>query len=157
MAPDPDPRKMQQRGDDQAGAAVVRLWLERAGISTSGLSIRDGSGLSRLDLVSPEMTARLLMAIAKTNSFAIFHESLPVAGRDGTLKERLRHESGRLVAKTGTLTYDHSLSGYVTTEGNEVLVFSVFCNDATGHSEPTGVIDQIASLLASHHASQTGR
>jgi serine-type D-Ala-D-Ala carboxypeptidase/endopeptidase (penicillin-binding protein 4) len=147
-APDSDPRKMKQRGDDQAGAAVIKLWLERAGVSTAGIAIRDGSGLSRLDLVSPEVTARLLISMTKSNSFSVFKDSLPIAGRDGTLKPRLRTEAGRIVAKTGTLTYDHSLSGYVTTRDNEVFAFSIFCNDATGHTDPVKVIDEIAGLLA---------
>jgi len=147
MAPDPDPRKMRQRGDDQAGSAVIKLWLERAAIPTKGIAIRDGSGLSRLDLVSPEITARLLIAIAKTNSYQPFRDSLPIAGRDGTMAGRLRHESGRVIAKTGTLTYDHSLSGYAVTQANETLVFSIFCNDAAGSADPRKVIDKIAAIL----------
>lgn len=146
-APDPDPRKNRERGDDEAGAAVVKTWLDRNGIATDDLEIRDGSGLSRLDLVTPEATARLLVAIAKTSAASAFHDSLPIAGRDGTLKPRLVRETGRVFAKTGTLTYDHSLSGYATTPGNEILAFSIFCNDATGHSNPVRVIDQIAGLL----------
>ncbi len=78
----------------------------------------------------------------------MFHDSLPIAGRDGTLGGRLRRETGRIFAKTGTLTYDHSLSGYADTKNGEVLVFSIFCNDATGPSDPVRVIDEIAGLLA---------
>src|SRR6476660_3306278 len=48
-------------GDDEAGLAVIRLWLTRAGISTTQLALHDGSGLSRLDLVTPETSARLLL------------------------------------------------------------------------------------------------
>jgi len=147
-APDPDPRKNRTRGDDEAGIAVVKSWLDHTAISTRGLAIRDGSGLSRLDLVTPESTARLLAAIARTNSASVFHDSLPIAGRDGTLGGRLRRETGRIFAKTGTLTYDHSLSGYADTKNGEVLVFSIFCNDATGPSDPVRVIDEIAGLLA---------
>jgi D-alanyl-D-alanine carboxypeptidase/D-alanyl-D-alanine-endopeptidase (penicillin-binding protein 4) len=155
MAPDPDPRKMKRRGDEEAGVAVIKLWLERAGISATGLEVRDGSGLSRLDLVSPEATVRLLTAISKTNSSSIFRDSLPVAGREGTLKGRLVQESGRIAAKTGSLTFDHSLSGYATTEGNEVLVFSILCNDAVGEKGAVRTIDQIASLLASFNRNST--
>ena len=146
-APDPDPRKNRERGDDEAGTAVVKSWLDRNGIAADDLAIRDGSGLSRLDLVTPEATARLLAAIARTNSASAFHDSLPLAGRDGTLSSRLVSSSGRVAAKTGTLTYTHSLSGYATTPGNEILAFSIFCNDATGHNNPVRVIDQIAGLL----------
>lgn len=151
-APDPDPRKNQARGDDEAGAAVVRSWLDRNGIPDAGLTIRDGSGLSRLDLVTPEATARLLVAIAKTNSAAIFHDSLPVAGHDGTLNSRLTRATGRIFAKTGTISYVHSLSGYATAENGEVLVFSILCNDATTRSNPVRLIDEIAGLLVSYPA-----
>ena len=151
LAPDPDPRKNRERGDDQAGVAVVKSWLDRNGIATNGLAIRDGSGLSRLDLVTPEATARLLMAITKTNSAAVFHDSLPIAGRDGTLKPRLVREAGKVFAKTGTLTYDHSLSGYATSQNGEVLAFSILCNDATGHSDPVHLIDEVARLLVAYN------
>ena len=146
-APDPNARKNRERGDDEAGTAVVKSWLDQNGVPSEALSIRDGSGLSRLDLVTPEATARLLVAIAGATSAAAFRDSLPIAGRDGTLGPRLLPETGRVSAKTGTLTYIHSLSGYATTEKNEVLAFSIFCNDATGQSNPVRLIDQIVGLI----------
>ena len=147
-APDPDPRKNQTRGDDEAGTAVVRSWLTNAGIADKNLAIRDGSGLSRLDLITPETTARLLLSIARTNSAAVFHDSLPEAGRDGTLTERLKRASGRIFAKTGTLSYDHSLSGYAVTEKGQVLIFSIACNDVGNDREAVRVVDEIAGLIA---------
>lgn len=152
LAPDPDPRKNRERGDDEAGVAVVKAWLDRNSIPTNGLAIRDGSGLSRLDLVTPEATARLLVAINRTSSAVVFHDSLPIAGRDGTLKPRLLREAGRVFAKTGTLTYDHSLSGYATAQNGEILAFSILCNDATGHSDPVHLIDELARLLVAYNA-----
>jgi serine-type D-Ala-D-Ala carboxypeptidase/endopeptidase (penicillin-binding protein 4) len=147
-APDPDSRKNRSRGDDESGCAVVKSWLDRNGVDTDGLAIWDGSGLSRLDLVTPEATARLLASIARTNAATAFHDSLPIAGRDGTLGGRLSRAAGRIFAKTGTLTYDHSLSGYAVTPNNEILAFSIFCNDASGRGNPARVIDQIAGLIA---------
>jgi serine-type D-Ala-D-Ala carboxypeptidase/endopeptidase (penicillin-binding protein 4) len=149
-APDPDPRKNRERGDDQAGAAVIKSWLDRNSIPNDGLAIRDGSGLSRLDLVTPEATTRLLVAMGKTNSAAIFHDSLPIAGRDGTLGWRLKSAAGRIFAKTGTISYVHSLSGYAVAENGEVLAFSIFCNDSNGRSNPVRLIDEIARLLTSY-------
>jgi D-alanyl-D-alanine carboxypeptidase/D-alanyl-D-alanine-endopeptidase (penicillin-binding protein 4) len=146
-APDPNPRKNRERGDDEAGTAVVRSWLDSKGIATNGLAIRDGSGLSRLDLITPETTARLLLAMSNTASAAIFHDSLPIAGRDGTLNSRLKKLTGRIFAKTGTLTYTHSLSGYATTPANETLIFSVMCNDATDRNA-VRIIDEIATAIA---------
>lgn len=150
MAPDPNSHRNTTRGDDEAATAVIRLWLGRAGIPTEGLSLHDGSGLSRLDLITPEVTARLLAAIAGTSSAGVFRDSLPIAGRDGTLGGRLRDSAGRIQAKTGTLTYTNSLSGYVRTVGDEPLVFSIFCNNETAEGSSTRVIDEIARLLASY-------
>ena len=99
----------------------------------------------------------MLEAIAKTNSATTFHDSLPVAGRDGTLSARLHREAGRIYAKTGSLTYDHSLSGYATTENGQVLVFAIFCNDATAKADPVRVIDQIAALLTAAGAAQPAK
>lgn len=150
-APSKDPKRTRTRGDDEAGLAVIRQWLEQHGIQTDALALHDGSGLSRLDLVTPETTARLLAAVNQTHVRDVFKDSLPVAGRDGTLRGRLRSvKPGRIVAKTGTLTYINSLSGYATTEDDEPLVFSIICNDETEAEASTKTIDAIAALLASY-------
>lgn len=147
-APDPDPRKMANRGDDEAGLAVIRLWLEQAGISTQGIAFHDGSGLSRLNLVTPEATARLLATMSTKPNAMVFRDSLPIAGRDGTLRNRLRSASTPIYAKTGTLNYVNSLSGYVVTKNKEPLVFSIICNNDMSSSTSTHVLDKIALLLA---------
>jgi serine-type D-Ala-D-Ala carboxypeptidase/endopeptidase (penicillin-binding protein 4) len=154
MAPDPDPVRMRIRGDDEAGLSVIRLWLERKGIETRGLSLHDGSGLSRLDLVTPEATVRLLGAIAQTSSSKIFRDSLPVAGRDGTLSGRLNTTGGRIQAKTGTLSYNNSLSGYVLAADDEPYAFSIICNDETAAGSSTVLIDEIARFLADYRESR---
>ena len=137
-----------ERGDDETGLAVIRLWLMRAGISTDVIALHDGSGLSRLNLVTPESTVRLLLSLAKTASSQTFRQSLPISGRDGTLGGRLKTVSDRVSAKTGSLTYSHSLSGYLTTEDGKQLAFSILCNDQTSRGNATRLIDQITSLLA---------
>ncbi|MDT4898288.1 MAG: hypothetical protein QOH25_3365 [Acidobacteriota bacterium] len=153
-APAADQKKMRTRGDDEAGVAVIHQWLERHGVPVDALALHDGSGLSRLDLVTPEATARLLAVMAKNPSAQIFRDSLPVAGRDGTLKFRLRSVSpGRIAAKTGTLTYINSLSGYVTTADDEVLAFSIICNDETEAESSTRLVDAIAATLVSYQES----
>lgn len=157
LAPDPDPRRNRTRGDDEAGTAVVSSWLKRHGIGTDRLALRDGSGLSRLDLVTPEATARLLSAIAGTNSASAFRDSLPIAGRDGTLGSRLVRAHDRVFAKTGLLNYTYSLSGYALGQNGEVLAFSIFCNDATTRANPIKVIDEIAGLLAGSKPDAVGK
>jgi D-alanyl-D-alanine carboxypeptidase/D-alanyl-D-alanine-endopeptidase (penicillin-binding protein 4) len=153
-APDPDRKKMLTRGDDEAGLSVIHQWLERHEIPVGALALHDGSGLSRLNLVTPEATARLLAAMTSTPNAEVFRDSLPVAGRDGTLKFRLRSTgAGQITAKTGTLTYVNSLSGYATTPDDEPLAFSIICNDETGAESSTRVIDAIAASLAKYEES----
>jgi D-alanyl-D-alanine carboxypeptidase/D-alanyl-D-alanine-endopeptidase (penicillin-binding protein 4) len=137
-----------ERGDDEAGLAVIRVWLARVGINTNHLALHDGSGLSRLDLVTPESSARLLVALAGTASGQVFMESLPLAGHDGTLAGRLKPLTGSVSAKTGSLTYDNSLSGYLTTSKGELWSFSIMCNDQTDRGDSIRLIDQIVTLLA---------
>jgi D-alanyl-D-alanine carboxypeptidase/D-alanyl-D-alanine-endopeptidase (penicillin-binding protein 4) len=98
----------------------MSLWLAKAGVNTAGLAIHDGSGLSRLNLVTPTATVQLLKAIRHRIGGQVFLDSLPISGTDGTPRGRLQSVSGRVAAKTGTLTYDHSLSGYVVTADNKI-------------------------------------
>jgi D-alanyl-D-alanine carboxypeptidase/D-alanyl-D-alanine-endopeptidase (penicillin-binding protein 4) len=90
----------------------------------------------------------LLLALSRTASAGVFKESLPLAGRDGTLGGRLKTIADRVSAKTGSLTYDNSLSGYLTNAKGEVFAFSIMCNDQTGRADSIRLIDQIVLLLA---------
>ncbi len=137
-----------ERGDDEMGLAVIRSWLARSGVSTERLALHDGSGLSRLNLVSPESTTGLLRILSKATAGQVFRESLPLSGRDGTLGGRLKALTDRVSAKTGSLTYDNSLSGYLTASDGQVFAFSIICNDQTRRTESTGLIDQIVRLVA---------
>ncbi len=137
-----------ERGDAEVGLAVIRTWLGRNGVRSEQLALHDGSGLSRLNLVTPESTTSLLRVVSKTAANQIFRESLPVAGRDGTLAGRLRPLTERVSAKTGSITYDASLSGYLIASNGEVLAFSIMCNDQTRRAHTTGLIDRIVNIFA---------
>lgn len=137
-----------ERGDAEVGLAAIRVWLARAGIPSQRLALHDGSGLSRLNLVTPASTVALLRATSKGPFKQVFDASLPVSGRSGTLAGRLKTLSDRVSAKTGSLTYDASLSGYVTASDGEVFVFSIMCNDQTQRANSISLIDKIVALLA---------
>ena len=125
------------------------------GVQPDGFVIRDGSGLSRHDLVSPEAIVRVLDRIQQDTAFAVFYNAMPIAGVDGTLKDRMKGTpaEGNVHAKTGSIASARSLSGYVTTADGERLIFSVLSNNwTTPSSEVTGVADQIAAALASYRA-----
>jgi D-alanyl-D-alanine carboxypeptidase/D-alanyl-D-alanine-endopeptidase (penicillin-binding protein 4) len=101
----------------------------------------------------PRTFVQLLVAMQRSPNGQIFRESLPLSGRDGTLGSRLKEYADRVSAKSGYLTYDTALSGFVTTADGEVLAFSVICNDETGRASSGRLIDQIVSLLAAYPAS----
>ncbi len=138
-----------ERGDDELGVAVIRLWMNRNGIPTDGLALHDGSGLSRLNLITPQAMAKLLFVMNKASSAQSFKESLPIAGQDGTLRSRLGAVNARVLAKTGTLTYHDSLAGYLEST-RQSLAFSIVCNDHTAKTGNTRTIDEIVSLIAAH-------
>ncbi|MDQ5844980.1 MAG: D-alanyl-D-alanine carboxypeptidase, partial [Acidobacteriota bacterium] len=114
--------------------------------------LNDGSGLSRGDMVTPEATLQLLTYMRRHRYATAFRDALPIAGVDGTLRNRLKGTpaENNLRAKTGTLSSATSLSGYVTTAAGEELVFSIIVNNYPEDVDAVSVgIDPIAVLLAS--------
>lgn len=137
---------------EDAGLEVVRTFLKEAGLSPGTLSLTDGSGLSRNDMVTAEASVRLLTYMSRHRYASVFRDGLPIAGVDGTLRNRMKGTvaENNLRAKTGSLSSAASLSGYVTTAGGENLVFSIMVNNYPEDAEVRAIcIDPIAVLLAS--------
>ena len=105
-------------------------WLMQNKVPTQGLRFSDGSGLSRYDTATPLAISRLLGAAQTLDGGALFYDSLPIAGVDGTLKNRFVGSAaqGNLHAKTGTLSIANCLSGYVTTRDGQRLAVSILTN-----------------------------
>lgn len=104
------------KGTSAAGASVVRSALADADVTTAGVRIVDGSGLSLLDRLTAKALVQLLRAAELDPEIgAAFVASLPVAGRSGTLRERLRQPvtRGKVLAKTGTTSRASALAGFV--------------------------------------------
>src|SRR5690606_16003269 len=110
-------RELRGEGSGAAGAAVAdslfRLW----GLDPAPMRFADGSGLSRYDLVSPELLVGVLSHMRRSPNWELWYAALPVAGVDGTLADRMREPPlrGNVHAKTGTLSGVRALSGYLTT------------------------------------------
>jgi D-alanyl-D-alanine carboxypeptidase/D-alanyl-D-alanine-endopeptidase (penicillin-binding protein 4) len=102
--------------------------------------------------VSPETIVKVLDAMRRDTSFAVFYAALPIAGVDGTIGSRMRGTAaqGNVHAKTGYVDKARSLSGYVTTADGRLLLFSLLCNNwTTPVSEIERVQDAVAIRLAS--------
>jgi D-alanyl-D-alanine carboxypeptidase/D-alanyl-D-alanine-endopeptidase (penicillin-binding protein 4) len=151
-APAADDTRRASQTDEEAGLAAVRDFLKQAGVSESQLNLDDGSGLSRSDMIMADATVQLLTFMTKHRYFPPFRDALPIAGVDGTLRNRMKGTPAErnVRAKTGTLSSVASLGGYVTTAAGERLVFSMMLNnypDASALRRDS--IDAIAVLLAS--------
>ncbi|PWK88818.1 D-alanyl-D-alanine carboxypeptidase/D-alanyl-D-alanine-endopeptidase (penicillin-binding protein 4) [Lentzea atacamensis] len=121
------------------------------GVDPNSVEVFDGSGLSRMSQFSPDDLASLLLKAKTKPWFAAWQASLPVAGVDGTLVNRMKNTpaAGNVKAKTGSLTGVSSLSGYVRTQDNRELVFSVVQNNVLRSVNPKTVEDRIVVRLAS--------
>lgn len=145
-APSDNLQLQEVRGDDSAGASVIKKFLTENKVAAEEIQIHDGSGLSRLDFVTPEAFGRALIYAAQSNFAEVFKNSLPIAATDGTLGGRLGKVKGDILAKTGSITYVNSLAGYANTE-NEVLAFVIIGNNITKKADSSAVIDAIATSL----------
>ena len=121
------------------GAFIMKNFLGSLGCDTARIAISDGSGLSRMDLISAHDFVTLLRAMPdKTSMWDAFYNSLPIAGVDGTLINRMKGTAaeGNVHAKTGSMTGVRSICGYLTTRDGEQLAFSIIGNNytASGHS-----------------------
>ena len=145
-------------GMTDSGAVVMKRQLAAWGIDSMSTVIYDGSGMSRHDLVTPEAIVKILIGIQRDPSFAAFYDALPIAGVDGTVRTRMvgTVAANNIHAKTGTLEFVRSLSGYVTTAVGEKLVFSMLSNHYTGPvADVTRLQDQIGVLLATYRGRAT--
>jgi serine-type D-Ala-D-Ala carboxypeptidase/endopeptidase (penicillin-binding protein 4) len=134
------------------------------GIAADEVQLTDGSGLSRGDLVTPQSMVQLLVYAAKQPWGSDFLSTLPVAGTDGTLENRMRGTAaaGRVHAKTGLVEHVNSLSGYATTRRGAHLLFSIFGNNTGNHGrDAANVVDAICvsmvEELAPHPESRAAR
>jgi D-alanyl-D-alanine carboxypeptidase/D-alanyl-D-alanine-endopeptidase (penicillin-binding protein 4) len=142
-------------GSADSGSAVVTRQLLQWGADRDGFVVYDGSGMSRHDLVSPETIVRTLLAVQRDTAFSVFYDALPIAGVDGTLRTRMvgTPAAHNMHAKTGTLQFVRSLSGYVTDADGERLVFSLLDNHFTTPVDSVSRFqNDIGVLLATYSA-----
>jgi D-alanyl-D-alanine carboxypeptidase/D-alanyl-D-alanine-endopeptidase (penicillin-binding protein 4) len=124
---------------EEAGIDALQSFVEQAGIPREEVQLDDGSGLSRSSLVTPAALVALLRHMDSHPQRKAFLDSLPIAGRDGSLRQSFRGTAleGNLRAKTGSLRYVHTLSGFVTNTGGQRLVFAAMLNAyAPASSQP---------------------
>ena len=121
-----------------AGIMALETILQRAGVNPELYEIVDGSGLSRHNLATPQAFVDTLQAMAQSPHATTYRNSLAVAGSSGTLRNRLG--GIRFVGKTGAVSHNASLSGYLEPANYDPLVLSIIINN----------LDQRGSVLRRH-------
>ncbi len=123
--------KLETRTTEEAGLAELNKFLGELGLKRGEVFLQEGSGLSRTALLTPNATVTLLQHMTKHRHAEVFRDALPIAGVDGTLRSRLKGTPAEknVRAKTGSLGFVSTLSGYVTTAANERLAFSIMLNN----------------------------
>ncbi|MEM8484574.1 MAG: D-alanyl-D-alanine carboxypeptidase/D-alanyl-D-alanine-endopeptidase [Bacteroidota bacterium] len=120
-------------GSVEGGERRVKEFLKKTGISRAGLAVRDGSGLSRKNMLTTETIGGLLAYMQRHSDWETFKQTLPRGGEaETTLDHRLKNVP--VMAKTGSLEYVRSLSGYVTTDDGRLIAFSLIANNYTAPS-----------------------
>lgn len=139
-----------RQGSWEKGIEVLEEELSQRGMNMDTIIIRDGSGISHVNLIPPNEISNLLFSIQKEDWFPSFLHALPIAGEadrmiGGTLKDRMKEKA--VQAKTGTIYSVSTLSGYLTTNRGEALVFSIMINNLLDEEEGKTIEDKIVDLL----------
>jgi serine-type D-Ala-D-Ala carboxypeptidase/endopeptidase (penicillin-binding protein 4) len=134
-------------GSTAAGADLVEQTIANDGAHPT---VVDGSGLSRSDQTSAHDVVRVLDGVRDDAAGAAFRASLPVAGRTGTLRTRMRGTAaaGRCQAKTGTLSNVSALAGYCRAASGHDVVFALLMNNV-GLGTARAQQDRFAAALVS--------
>jgi D-alanyl-D-alanine carboxypeptidase/D-alanyl-D-alanine-endopeptidase (penicillin-binding protein 4) len=138
---------------EDAGIRELGRFLEEAGVRRADVQFEEGSGLSRNNLTTPNATIALLQYMNRHREAEVYVNALPVAGVDGTLRNRMKDTAaaGNVKAKTGTLRWANALSGYVTSAAGERLAFCVMLNryrSTDPNRSARTEIDAVAVMLA---------
>jgi len=140
-------------GSIEDGQAMVQSMLASAGVPRTGFDFSDGSGMSTYNRVAPRAAVKFLRWVAAQPWGAAWRASLPIAGFDGTLRNRFKGTSlqGRLFAKTGTLNATRALSGYMIAKSGQTLTFSMFANDEPSETSARDTMDAALELVANEN------
>lgn len=130
-------------GSWAAGLTITTAYLKSLGVPMAGVSLTDGSGLTRRNTLTARALAATLVEVRTEPWFPAFHRALPVAGDSrrmvgGTLRSRMTgtRAAGNAHAKTGTLTGVTALSGYVTGRDGRPYVFAMISNHRGASPRP---------------------
>jgi D-alanyl-D-alanine carboxypeptidase/D-alanyl-D-alanine-endopeptidase (penicillin-binding protein 4) len=136
-------------GDWHNGSEALRRFWTAAGLPADAIAFENASGLSREGRVTPHALVGLLRVATRSAEAMI--DAMAVAGREGTLRGRLRHTHGRVRAKSGTLRGVSGLSGVITSrDGEPQLGFSILMGGRASAHRARRIQDRFVRTLVAH-------
>jgi D-alanyl-D-alanine carboxypeptidase/D-alanyl-D-alanine-endopeptidase (penicillin-binding protein 4) len=147
--------KMGKPATTMNGELVIQSWLKQNNLQFSNLVIENGSGLSRNEAISADQMNQLLLKARNLPVGEVFYNSLPIAGTDGTMRNRLMTQLRKFLhlkkkpearIKTGSLADVRAISGYVVSKSGKIYAVSSFINHPNA-SRGLEAHDQLLSWL----------
>ncbi len=128
---EPSGRPRGAPGSFAGGAATALQQLQRLGLNTAGVTIRDGAGLSHQNRMPAGFVSRLLVRMNQHPHAAVFRASLAVPGQEGSMRKRFNKAPflGRVIGKTGSIKGVSTLAGYARTAEGRELAFTFFVSE----------------------------
>jgi serine-type D-Ala-D-Ala carboxypeptidase/endopeptidase (penicillin-binding protein 4) len=141
-------------GSWKKGLEVQKNVIAKYGANPKIMVLRDGSGISHVDLIPANQITSFLFSIQKEKWFPYYLNALPIGGKreklvGGSLRKRFKNPiiQGKVKAKTGTISTVSALSGYVETQSGQKLIFSILLNNLLDESKGKKIEDKIVTLL----------
>ncbi|MFZ1387690.1 MAG: D-alanyl-D-alanine carboxypeptidase/D-alanyl-D-alanine-endopeptidase [Thiolinea sp.] len=136
-------------GTPQKGAQAIGQWLESRGLPFPELRLENGSGLSRIEQITPRHMGEMLVDAYNSPYRNDLMTSMAVLGVDGTLKNRMKNSSlaGRGRFKTGTLRDVRALAGYLQASDGQTYVISILHNDPRARASVRAAHDDLVEWV----------
>ncbi len=115
----------------------VREFWAKKGVKPGGMNIYDGSGLSKYNTITTKQLAAVLMYMkTKSKNTEVFYNSIPIVGREGTVKRICKGTSAEnnMRAKSGSIRNVRAYAGYAKTKSGRDIAFSLIINNYNGKS-----------------------
>lgn len=131
--------------------AAIKMGLNATMISSANLTIKDGSGLSDFNLVSPKYLAQLSkLILSAVGNYSVIYQGLPIANESGSLANRFNGENldaaGKIIAKTGWIKRGYTLAGIIKAKDGTNLVFGVYAHGAVQESTKLAIDNFVTAV-----------
>jgi len=134
-------------GSTRDGLKSIKIWLQKKGVGSDGITLKDGSGLSHTNLLNTNWFVTMLVKMSSETWFEEVKNGLPLSGKTGSMRRVGKGTSleGNMSAKTGYISGVRAYSGYLNNAKGELVAFSIMANNY-GYS-PSNMRKEIAKLL----------